>query len=361
MDKLRVQVNGRGYYLKTDKPEEVLSFAKKFEDEILYITTKMPGISEAEATALSALLIMGDALKKERSDEDSALIEELTGKVEVLEERIETLSKELLIHNETEAQLNAEIAQLKESGDALAQQLSGAQEQGRALSEQCSDNENTIADVKSALSSANKIIAQLNTEKLTEVAANEALRNELEAAQGRLENATKTIAELNGRLTKMEIHTSVNDDGTPVPEELKKLRQEKEELEIELAIANEEIEKLRAGAQKPSPSDEELGSKIAEYEKKIRQLEARASEMDKLRSILAETEQSVRQKCDEKEKENDKLRKILKNYESSYGICVSKKEEEIIALQNELEKLKEQMGADGEKLNGAYVQTTFES
>ena len=113
MDKLRVQVNGRGYYLKTDKPEEVLSFAKKFEDEILYITTKMPGISEAEATALSALLIMGDALKKERSDEDSALIEELTGKVEVLEERIETLSKELLIHNETEAQLNAEIAQLK--------------------------------------------------------------------------------------------------------------------------------------------------------------------------------------------------------------------------------------------------------
>ena len=100
----------------------------------------------------------------------------------MLEERIETLSKELLIHNETEAQLNAEIAQLKESGDALAQQLSGAQEQGRALSEQCSDNENTIADVKSALSSANKIIAQLNTEKLTEVAANEALRNELEAA-----------------------------------------------------------------------------------------------------------------------------------------------------------------------------------
>ena len=83
--------------------------------------------------------------------------------------------------------------------------------------------------------------------------------------------------------------------------------------------------------------------------------------MDKLRSILAETEQSVRQKCDEKEKENDKLRKILKNYESSYGICMSKKEEEIIALQNELEKLKEQMGADGEKLNGAYVQTTFES
>lgn len=321
----------------------------------------MPGISEAEATALSALLIMGDSLKKERSDEDSALIEELTGKTEVLEERIETLSKELLVHNETEAQLNAEIAELKESGDALARQLSGAQEHGRALSEQCSDNETTIADVKSALSSANKIIAQLNTEKLTEVAANEALRNELEAAQGRLENATKTIAELNGRLTKMEIHTSVNDDGTPVPEELKKLRQEKEDLEIELAIANEEIEKLRADAQKPAPTDEELRAKIAEYEKKIRQHEARASEMDKLRSILAETEQSVRQKCEEKEKENDKLRKILKNYESSYGICMSKKEEEIIALQNELEKLKEQIGADGEKLNAAYVQTTFES
>lgn len=359
MEKLRVQVNGRGYYLKTDNPEEVLSFAKTFEDRILYITTKMPGISEAEATALSALLIMGDSLKKKRSDEDELLIDELTGKAEILQERIEELERQLLIRSETEAQLKAEAAALEERADELAKQLAGAQEEGKALSEQCSDSETTIADVKSALSSANKIIAQLNTEKLTEVAANEALRNELEAAQGRLETATKTIAELNGRLTKMEIHSSVNEDGTPVPEELKKLREEKEELEIELAIANEEMEKLRAAADKPAAVNGDLDKTIAEYEKKIRALEARSGEMDKLRAILAETEQSVRQKCDEKDAENDKLRKILKNYESSYGVVMSKKEEEILELQAEVERLKEQLGAVGEKLNADYVQTTF--
>ncbi len=361
MDKLRVQVNGRGYYLKTDNPEEVLSFAKTFEDKILYITTKMPGISEAEATALSALLIMGDSLKKKRSDEDELLIDELTGKAELLQERIEELERQLLIRSETEAQLKSEAAALEERADELAKQLAGAQEEGKALSEQCSDSETTIADVKSALSSANKIIAQLNTEKLTEVAANEALRNELEAAQGRLEAATKTIAELNGRLTKMEIHTSVNDDGTPVPEELKKLRAEKEELEIDLAIANEEMEKLREQMEKPAAENADLDRTIAEYEKKIRALEARSGEMDKLRAILAETEQSVRQRCDEKDAENDKLRKILKNYESSYGVVMSKKEDEIMELQAEVERLKEQLGAAGEKLNAAYVQTTFES
>lgn len=361
MDKLRVQVNGRGYYLKTDNAEEVLSFAKTFEDKILYITTKMPGISEAEATALSALLIMGDSLKKKRSDEDELLIDELTGKAEILQERIEELERQLLIRSETETQLKAEAAALEERADELARQLAGAQEEGKALSEQCSDSETTIADVKSALSSANKIIAQLNTEKLTEVAANEALRNELEAAQGRLETATKTIAELNGRLTKMEIHSSVNEDGTPVPEELKKLREEKEELEIELAIANEEIEKLREAANKPAAVNDDLDRTIAEYEKKIRALEARSGEMDKLRTILAETEQSVRQKCDEKDAENDKLRKILKNYESSYGVVMSKKEEEILNLQAEVEQLKEQLGAAGEKLNADYVQTTFGS
>lgn len=361
MDKLRVQVNGRGYYLKTDNPEEVLSFAKTFEDKILYITTKMPGISEAEATALSALLIMGDSLKKKRSDEDELLIDELTGKAELLQERIEELERQLLIRSEAEAQLKSEAAALEERADELAKQLAGAQEEGKALSEQCSDSETTIADVKSALSSANKIIAQLNTEKLTEVAANEALRNELEAAQGRLEAATKTIAELNGRLTKMEINTSVNDDGTPVPEELKKLRAEKEELEIDLAIANEEMEKLREQMKKPAAENADLDRTIAEYEKKIRALEARSGEMDKLRAILAETEQSVRQKCDEKDAENDKLRKILKNYESSYGVVMSKKEDEIMELQAEVERLKEQLGAAGEKLNAAYVQTTFES
>lgn len=361
MEKLRVQVNGRGYYLKTDNPEEVLSFAKTFEDRILYITTKMPGISEAEATALSALLIMGDSLKKKRSDEDELLIDELTGKAEILQERIEELERQLLIRSETEAQLKAEAAALEERADELAEQLAGAQEKGKALSEQCSDSETTIADVKSALSSANKIIAQLNTEKLTEVAANEALRNELEAAQGRLETATKTIAELNGRLTKMEIHSSVNEDGTPVPEELKKLREEKEELEIELAIANEEMEKLREAANKPAAASGDLDKTIAEYEKKIRALEARSGEMDKLRAILAETEQSVRQKCDEKDAENDKLRKILKNYESSYGVVMSKKEEEILNLQAEVEQLKERLGAAGEKLNADYVQTTFGS
>lgn len=361
MDKLRVQVNGRGYYLKTDKSEEVLSFAKTFEDKILYITTKMPGISEAEATALSALLIMGDSLKKERSDEDELLIDELTGKTEILQERIEELERQLIIRSETEAQLKAETATLEERANELARQLAGAQEEGKALSEQCSDSETTIADVKSALSSANKIIAQLNTEKLTEVAANEALRNELEAAQGRLETATKTIAELNGRLTKMEIHSSVNEDGTPVPEELKKLRAEKEDLEIELAIANEEMEKLRAAAQKPAAENGDLDRTIAEYEKKIRALEARSGEMDKLRAILAETEQSVRQKCEEKDAENDKLRKILKNYESSYGVVMSKKEDEIMELQAEVERLKEILGSAGEKLNADYVQTTFGS
>ncbi|MDE7234715.1 MAG: hypothetical protein K2N29_06610 [Ruminiclostridium sp.] len=42
MDKLRVQVNGRGYYLKTDNQDEVLAFAKSFEEKILYIMKKMP-------------------------------------------------------------------------------------------------------------------------------------------------------------------------------------------------------------------------------------------------------------------------------------------------------------------------------
>ena len=101
---------------------------------------------------------------------------------------------------------------------------------------------------------------------------------------------------------------------------------------------------------------------IAEYERTIRQLESRSGEIDKLRSLLAETEQSVKQKADEKETENQKLRNILKNYENSYGICVAKKEEEIKELQQEIEKLKNALNIKNEeKMNSSYVQTTFES
>ncbi len=366
MDKLRVQVNGRGYYLKTDKPDEVLAFAKAFEERILYIKTKMPNTSEAEATALSALLIMGDSLKKERSDEDAALFEEMTGQIEVLTERVETLEKEITLHNEKEAALEAdaarakaqsesEIAGLKDENAGIVKALSEADSRCSETSAKLSECETTLEDVKSALASANKIIAQLNTEKLTEVAANEALRNELDSARDRMEASNKTIAELNGKLTNMEINTAVSD----VPEDIKKLRSEKEELEIELAIANEEIEKLRKGA---SPDSAALNEKIAEYERKIRSLENRSGEMDKLRGILAETQQSVNQKCEEAEIENQKLRNILKNYENSYGVSLAKKEDEIRLLQVELEQLRERLNiAEEEKVGGAYVQTTFES
>lgn len=365
MDKLRVLVNGRGYYLKTDKPDEVLEFARAYDEMIQRIIKKMPNTSEAEATALSALLIMGDSLKKERSEEDKALFDEMTGKIEVLEERVAMLNGEIDVHNEKEAALEAEIARLKAQYEAeiaglkdenagLSKGLTEAESRCGEANEKLGESETTLEDVKSALASANKIIAQLNTEKLTEVAANEALRNELDAAHDRMEATNKTIAELNGKLTNMEINTAVSD----VPEDIKKLRAEKEDLEIELAIANEEIEKLRAGAK---PSDTALNEKIAEYEKKIRALESRSGEMDKLRGILAETEQSVRQKCDEKEIENQKLRNILKNYESSYGVSLSKKEDEIRLLQMEVEQLRERLNVPESDGGGAYVQTTFES
>ena len=362
MDKLKVQVNGRGYYLKTDKPDEVLSFASEFESKINYITTKMPNLSEAEATALSALIIMSDSLKKERSDEDQALIDELTGRIEVLEERNATLSRQIDIHNETEDSMREEINGLREKEAILTERLSDAVKSEQEISGRFSDSETELNDVKSALSSANKIIAQINTEKFTEVAANEALRNELEASHDRLEAANKVIAELNGKITNMEINNIANSDTplTPDAEAMRKLKNEKEELEIELAIANEEIEKMKKSGS--APSDEQLGKTIAEYEKTIRQLESRNAEMDKLRNILAETEQSIRQKAEEKETENQKLRNILKNYENSYGLCVSKKEDEIKELQQEIEKLKIALGAGSpEKLNGSYVQTTFES
>ena len=123
----------------------------------------------------------------------------------------------------------------------------------------------------------------------------------------------------------------------------------------------EEIEKLKA-ANPAAPADEQLKKTIAEYERTIRQLESRSGEIDKLRSLLAETEQSVKQKADEKETENQKLRNILKNYENSYGICVAKKEEEIKELQQEIEKLKNALNIKSEeKMNSSYVQTTFES
>lgn len=365
MDKLRVLVNGRGYYLKTDKPDEVLEFAGAYDEMIQRILKKMPNTSEAEATALSALLIMGDSLKKERSEEDKALFDEMTGKIEVLEERAAMLSGEIDVHIEKEAALEAEIARmkaqyeseiagLKDENAGLSKGLTEAESRCGEANEKLGESETTLEDVKSALASANKIIAQLNTEKLTEVAANEALRNELDAAHDRMEATNKTIAELNGKLTNMEINTAVSD----IPEDIKKLRAEKEDLEIELAIANEEIEKLRAGA---NPSDAALNEKIAEYEKKIRALENRSGEMDKLRGILAETEQSVRQKCDEKEIENQKLRNILKNYENSYGVSLSKKEDEIRLLQMEVEQLRERLSVSESDGGGAYVQTTFES
>ncbi len=366
MDKLRVLVNGRGYYLKTDKPDEVLEFAKTFNEMIETISKKWPNMSEAEATALSALLIMGDSLKKERSEEDAALFDEMTGKIEVLEERVGVLQKEISVHIEKEtaaaeemqrmkAEYEAEITEAEAENNKLSTALSESEtiiDNLNAKLEECST---TLEDTKSALSSANTIIAQLNTEKLTEVAANEALRNELDASRERMEASNKTIAELNGKLTNMEINTAVSD----IPEDIKKLRSEKEELEIELAIANEEIENLKKNA---NPSDAKLGEKIAEYEKKIRALESRSGEMDKLRGILAETQQSVSQRCEAAEAENQKLRNILKNYENSYGVSLAKKEDEIRYLQTELELLKQQYNVpDAQKISGAYTQTTFDS
>ena len=302
MDKLRVQVNGRGYYLKTDHQQEVLDFAKKFEDQILYVTTKMGNLSEAEATAYSALLLMGDSLSEKRSDADQALIEELNGKTEVLEERIDTLTAQLSAHSDAENAVKDENAELKAREQELTAKLADITAKKDELAAAYAESENALEDAKTALASANKIIAQLNTEKFTEVAANEALRKEIEDSRSRLEGANKQIAELNGKITKMEINTiSVSADGTVAvnEEELKKLRSEKEDLEIELAIANEEIEKLKQ-AHETAADENESAKKIAELQKTIKQLESRSSEIDKLRNLLAETEQNIRHKVDEK-------------------------------------------------------------
>ena len=67
MEKITVEVNGRGYYVKTDSREDVLAFAKSYEEQIKYMQNKFPNISEAEANAYAALIIMADSLKKERS------------------------------------------------------------------------------------------------------------------------------------------------------------------------------------------------------------------------------------------------------------------------------------------------------
>lgn len=364
MDKLRVQVNGRGYYLKTDKPDEVLDFAKQFEDQIKYLTVKMGNVSEAEVTAYAALLIMGDNLSEKRSEADQALIDELNAKIDILEERTETLAGQLTQHNEREAALEMQNTGLRAKEKELEARLKDITQKQEQVAGAYNESESALRDAKSALASANKIITKLNTEKFTEVAANEALRNELEVSRDRLETANKQIAELNGKITKMEINSiAVDDDGSvSVNEEaVKKLKAEKEDLEIELAIANEEIEKLKESGK--SASDEsETAKKLAEYEKTIKQLEGRSAEIDKLRALLAETEQAVRLKAEEKEDENNKLRNILKNYENSYGLSIGKKEAEIVELQQQVERLKSLLNMQNEeKLGGKYIQTTFES
>lgn len=363
MDKLRVQVNGRGYYLKTDKPDEVLDFAKLFEEQIKYLTAKMGNVSEAEVTAYAALLIMGDSLSEKRSEADQALIDELSAKADILEERTETLSKQITAHNEREAEMKKQYNALLARDRELESRLKDITQKQEQTAGAYKESESALNDTKSALASANKIISKLNTEKFTEVAANEALRNELEVSRDRLEAANKQIAELNGKITKMEINSiAVDDDGSvSVNEEaVKKLKAEKEDLEIELAIANEEIEKLKE-AGTSAVSESEALKKVAEYEKTIKQLEGRSAEIDKLRALLAETEQAVRLKSEQKEDENNKLRNILKNYENSYGLSIAKKEEEIIELQQQVERLKSILNMKNEeKLGGKYVQTTFE-
>ena len=364
MDRIKVSVNGRGYFLKTDNPEEVLHFAKRFEEQINYLAAKRSNVSEAEITAYAALLLMGDSLSDRRSESDQALIDELAGKIEVLEERIDTLNEQLSERGAKETSMISENEELRAREKEITVKLNEMTERYSKIAADYNESRNVLNDTKSALASNNKIIATLSKEKFTEVAANEALRNELEVLRGRLEAANKQIAELNGKITKMEINSiAVEPDGTVSANEeaVKKLKSEKEDLEIELAIANEEIEKLKA-AQKAVQDENETAKKLAEYEKTIKQLESRSGEIDKLRSLLADTEQSIRHKIDEKEDENDKLRNILKNYENSYGLSIAKKEEEIIELQQQVERLKSILNMRSEeKLSGKYVQTTFDA
>ncbi|MBO6301496.1 MAG: hypothetical protein J6N15_03555 [Ruminiclostridium sp.] len=364
MDKLKLKVNERVYFIKTDKPEEVLHFAKNFDEQIKYLAKTKPNAIEAELTAYAALLLMGDSLSDKRSEVDQALIDELNGKIEVLEERIDTLTGQITEHKDKETAASAENRELKARCADLERRLADVTQKQAQIADAYNKSQIVLNDTKAALASNNKIIANLNKDKFTEVAANEALRNELEVQRDRLEAANKQIAELNGKITKMEINSiAVEADGTVSANEeaVKKLRSEKEDLEIELAIANEEIEKLKA-AHRTVVDENESAKKIAEYERTIRQLESRSNEIDKLRSLLAETEQAIRHKVDEKEDENNKLRNILKNYENSYGLSIARKEEEIIELQQQVERLKDILNMKSEDhLSGRYIQTTFDA
>ncbi len=101
---------------------------------------------------------------------------------------------------------------------------------------------------------------------------------------------------------------------------------------------------------------------ISDYKKEIESIKSGSGEIDKLRGVLVETEQAIRQKCEEKEEENRKLRSILNNYENSYQICVNQKEEEIRNLQKQLQQLMEKYNEkDSDELDGDFVQPTFES
>lgn len=359
MEKIKVQVNGRGYFLKTDHPQEVLNFAKEFSDQIAYVSNKLNISSEAEATAYSALLIMGDSLTKTRSEADQALIDELNGNIELLEERIEGLGKQLSEFSERDAAAMNEIQGLREHENDLMSRIAAFGEKYKKLAADKDESDSSLNDTKNALASANKIIAQLNSEKFTEVAANEALRQETDNLREKLDASNKQIAELNGKLTNMEINSiNVTSDGTVAvsDEEIRKLRAQKEDLEIDLAIANEEIAKLKNG------EGSDTAKKLAEYEKMVKQYESRTGEIDKLRGLLAETEASVRSRLEQKEEENDKLRNILSNYESSYALSIAKKEEEILELQQRVERLKTILNMRSEeKLGGKYVQTTFDT
>ena len=351
MEKIRVKVNGRGYFLKTDHPEELQKFAADLTEQIEYVEKKLGVTVEAEATALSALLLLGDSFKEKRSDADQALINVLEGRVNYLTGRI---------NEQTEAENAArdEIQGLRDREAELMSQIEALNERSRNDEEKCSELSTSLGDTQKALESAKKLIDKLNSEKFTEVAANEALRAEIDTLREKLDGSNKQIAELNGKITKMEINSiSVNADGSVAAneEEIKRLKAQKEDLEIDLEIAREEIQKLKNG------EGSENARKLAEYEQMTKQYRSRAAELDKLRSLLAETEASVRAKLEAKEEENDKLRNILSNYESSYALSIAKKEEEILELQQRVERLKTILNMRSEeKLGGKYIQTTFD-
>lgn len=351
MEKIRVKVNGRGYFLKTDHPEELQKFAETFTEQIGYVEQKLGVTVEAEATALSALLLLGDSLKEKRSAADQALID-------ALEERVRALSEKVAAQIDNESAAKNEIQGLRAREQELIGQISAlndrvAQEEGKF-----SELDTSLSDTQNALASAKKLIDQLNSEKFTEVAANEALRTEIDTLREKLDTSNKQIAELNGKLTNMEINSiSVNADGSVAEsaEEIKRLKAQKEDLEIDLEIAREEIQKLKNG------EGSENARKLAEYEQMTKQYRSRAAELDKLRNLLAETEASVRAKLEQKEEECDKLRNILARYESSYALSIAKKEEEILELQQRVERLKTILNMRSEeKLGGKYVQTTFD-